>query len=277
MKKQRGFTLIELLVVISIIALLIAILLPALSAARESARRAVCLSNQRQLGISQSAYATDHDDWLPPHQPNVIPPGTERFGGIDHPLANSGALSIWENARNPRLQYLKGFQGHGVLWGLDYISEATILYCPSWSADRYGITDGVNGLAAAIAVRDAVENGSVGSPILPGTNFVSNTYQYRATIDFNRNGNGSRDSRPARLGFEKGDSSTPVNADACSVLFGEPAARWHHESSYNVLYLDGHANSVNDTEEVLIDAAIPTSFAAALRQENIAWQDVFKP
>ncbi|MEM6504118.1 MAG: prepilin-type N-terminal cleavage/methylation domain-containing protein [Planctomycetota bacterium] len=278
MKNRNAFTLIELLVVISIIALLIAILLPALGAARESARNSQCLSNQRQLGIAQTAYATDHDDWLPPHQPNVIPVGTTRFGGVNHPLANAGAMSIWESGLNPRTQYLKGFQGHGVLWGLDYISEATLLYCPSWTASRYGLTDEVNGLAAAIIVRDSVTTGAIGSPLPAGISFVANTYQYRATFDFGKNGNGAQDSRPGRYGFEKAASDAAVNADAFSVLFGEPAARWHHEKSYNVLYMDGHATSISDSENILVDAAIPTSFAtSSLDQENIAWQGVFNP
>jgi len=55
-----GFTLIELLVVISIIALLIAILLPSLGAAREAARRVLCLQQQRQMAVMTSVYATDN-------------------------------------------------------------------------------------------------------------------------------------------------------------------------------------------------------------------------
>ena len=61
-KRRHGFTLIELLVVIAIIALLIGILLPALGEARKSARKAVCLSNQGQLGRAMMTYAVDFHD-----------------------------------------------------------------------------------------------------------------------------------------------------------------------------------------------------------------------
>lgn len=114
---RSGFTLIELLVVIAIIALLIAILLPALGEARRAARQAICMSNQSQLGIAYTTYASDHGDRIAslighgkqqgqgPYWQTVtqavelvrsVTPGLERLpyfvGGTHHTLFNEHAL-----------------------------------------------------------------------------------------------------------------------------------------------------------------------------------------
>ena len=65
MARRAGFTLIELLVVIAIIAILAAILFPVFARAREKARQASCLSNEKQLGIALMMYVQDYDESYP--------------------------------------------------------------------------------------------------------------------------------------------------------------------------------------------------------------------
>jgi prepilin-type N-terminal cleavage/methylation domain-containing protein/prepilin-type processing-associated H-X9-DG protein len=76
LRRRAGFTLIELLVVIAIIAILAAILFPVFARAREQARRSVCCSNMKQIGLSLGMYLQDYDEVFPPGGPKSWEKGT---------------------------------------------------------------------------------------------------------------------------------------------------------------------------------------------------------
>ncbi len=103
MSSRRGFTLIELLVVIAIIAVLIALLLPAVQSAREAARRAQCVNNLKQLGLSVHNYISTNNCFPPligsfNYPPSMATPNVA-FGGGPWPLGWAvGLLPYMEQA-----------------------------------------------------------------------------------------------------------------------------------------------------------------------------------
>jgi len=123
-RRKSAFTLIELLVVIAIIAILAAILFPVFAQAREKARQASCLSNEKQLGTAMIMYVQDFDEAFPPSQ---------YFDEI-------GAPHDWANAIYP---YIKN--GTGVAYSPTvtlYNGQGGIFTCPSFpqdEIDEYGI------------------------------------------------------------------------------------------------------------------------------------------
>ncbi len=111
MKARRGFTLIELLVVIAIIAILAAILFPVFAKAREKARQATCLSNQKQIGLATMQYVQDYDE---------VYPAIECFG--------PGRVWVDNVAWAAASPY-------GVFYGLEpYMKSLGQMRCPSTSA-----------------------------------------------------------------------------------------------------------------------------------------------
>ena len=65
MKNGKFFTLVELLVVIGIIAVLAAMLMPALGKAREKAKQADCLNNEKNLSLAITMYSNDNRSHFP--------------------------------------------------------------------------------------------------------------------------------------------------------------------------------------------------------------------
>src|SRR5688500_10748091 len=124
---RRAFTLIELLVVIAIIAILAAILFPVFAQARESARKASCQSNLKQLGSAFMMYIQDYDErypfggWLPNslgtwEWQNTIAPYVKNKGVYRCPSSSEldedpGNPTAWHWNRNPVSYMYNNFFG----------------------------------------------------------------------------------------------------------------------------------------------------------------------
>lgn len=126
---RSGFSLVELIVVLAITSVLIGLLMPGLRAARESARRLMCASNERQIGVGFAIFAKDQNERMPE---------SWRLGRGD--LTEMMSLSTGEKPPEDTedLPDRSTFEGLGWLLPLagGYVDSKTCFYCPSHCGDH---------------------------------------------------------------------------------------------------------------------------------------------
>lgn len=235
--KRYGFTLIELLVVIAIIAIIAALLLPALSRAKESARRAECASNLRQLGLAAQMYWNDNDDQCFRYRGPVTNNGVIYwFGWIEQGAEGQRTFDATQGALYPYLQgrgveicsslnYSMGqfkLKAKGVAYGYGYnLHLSTALNKPPFRI--FTLTRPTN--IALFA--DAAQVNTFQAPASPSNPMLEEFYYISANT-------------------------------------AEATVHFRHGRKANVLFCDGHVAS-ESPEPGSLDRRLPAQFVGRLR------------
>jgi prepilin-type N-terminal cleavage/methylation domain-containing protein/prepilin-type processing-associated H-X9-DG protein len=136
---RKSFTLIELLVVIAIIAILASLLLPALKSARQTAQRAVCQSNLKQIAQGTAMYAGDWNDYMP-GRPQTTG-SNNRIIYKNNASYTNGFYLFAQDYLGVKIKYC----GADIL-GQPVNGENTILHCPGATLPDHDYYDLLNGI-----------------------------------------------------------------------------------------------------------------------------------
>jgi prepilin-type N-terminal cleavage/methylation domain-containing protein len=258
---RRGFTLVELLVVIGIIAVLIAILMPALSKARTEAKIVACASNQRQIYLAVTMYATDNNGSLPGTNARNANWGAEYYASWgaypwEYSWNNGSNLQFYDppdpTLESPPKAYMNVVRwfGVGVLIANKYLPPTQVVACPdcipgaNWNF-QYG--DGWSLEPAYLKYNGDPAQMFAGTGQNAGS-YVLNTLPYYDPdpSDLARGKLG----RPGRYGGEYVPAYAVPHITALIMCFssqsdsgtGDGTAVAHNNLGVNVTYIDGHTS-----------------------------------
>ncbi len=214
--RDRGFTLIELLSVIGIIGVLVAIVVPTVTKVKAQGQETKCSANLRQLAVILLAYSNDN-------QGELLSMG--RNGGVRDPIT--------------------GKKSGGQTWSFiirDYMEESwdgrndfRIQICPA-AYDSYGQPK--NGVYRSYAINFNDERWDADPSV-----FMNHTNPAKTVLFMDAAGKGNDGDCYAGFQSTGGDGY---------LTTGD----WRHSGRINTVFLDGHVESFDETEEDLADLKV---------------------
>jgi prepilin-type N-terminal cleavage/methylation domain-containing protein len=153
--RPGGYTLAELLVVLAIIAILIGLLLPAVQKVRETASRATCRNNLKEIGLAAHNFQGVH---------GVLPPGNWFF-----PIAPSQAqgMATPDNAYGSAFFHLLPFLEQ------DNLFKSSYGPAPGWVGNHY-LSSALDGRRVAVYVCPSDPSNSTSSSPRAWGSYASN-------------------------------------------------------------------------------------------------------
>ena len=150
----RGFAIVGIVVPVLMFFLIIVLLLPSLSRAKEQGKRAVCLSNLKQLSLAWIIYADENDDKIVNGAA-----GSERADEL--PWVGKDWSTDDESVQLPSEEKQRQALEDGELW--PYCKNTNLYRCPAGLSGHmrtYSIVDSMNGLR-----REGTFSGNVGTRV----------------------------------------------------------------------------------------------------------------